>query len=163
MKHNVLLELALACGVSLIAARASAADQKAYHGSICQTLHGDGAGPTVNGFYGGAQGARVWCPLIRDQMSSSTQIDQAQIELYNTYTFASDIRCWLYTQYEDAAGFTLDYTANTTSATGFVELNGFASGLDTTTGQEGSAAFECELGPQDYLLHFYVKEETLTE
>jgi hypothetical protein len=69
----------------------------------------------------------------------------------------------LRTQQEDGAGGIFDSTVRTVAATGEIQLDGFETGLSTTTGQEASGEFMCTLNPGDVLHHLYVAEEVTAD
>jgi hypothetical protein len=149
---------ALALVLVMTPGSAHATDTKSFHGAACVGSTVDDLVALefgVDGVVNVAQSATaiVVCPLIRDHINSSSQIDSVAIEAYNA---SGSFSCYLWTQAEDIGGGVLSWDYKTTSSTGNVQLSNFT--VETTPGNEGSYSVTCDLGPSDRLYHIYLSE-----
>ncbi len=168
-------------GTVLLALSSSAfADIKAYHGGICRVVQTWAIRPDIYGYwqpkidhYGLTNlsdtfNLVVMCPLIRDLTDHPTG-PQIITELYNKND-GDFIRCAVTSQVEEQSPNTAayDYLYQETTTIGYTQLDFGtldATGIagDANSGNEGSYAMRCEIGPGDAIKHIYVNETQGTD
>lgn len=163
MKKSLQILLGIAM-VAVASASVAASNVKSYHGSSCRMrqspMSSDGTifaelstyGYKMTNYLPGR--TDVYCPLIRDEQDSTSQISSAYVEVYNAN--ADWLRCGLYTQNEDSAGTIVDSHLQYTYSSGFRQLGSFS--VDTYGGNEGSYVMACSVNKNDIIHHVYVKE-----
>lgn len=101
---NISLIIAIAASVSSF--NASAADRKAYNGSMCQPLHGSQAhmfyssattGISNEPFNGTASSKGGWvnCPIVRDTTDNTNGV-KIWVNVYRDGITSSPLRCTVY-------------------------------------------------------------------
>jgi len=146
------------CAVGcLLLVTSAQADIKSYHGTFCKPKYTSETEVVYHSYgirAGGEDGAYVRCPVIRDHMFSSTQVDGAVMEVYNA---GGNLNCTFYTQYEDVSGATFDSSYDNTTSTGADQLD-FGS-LSTYAGNEGAYVISCYLPENGRIYHYLINEE----
>lgn len=151
------------------------ADVKAYHGAICEpTDYFDPASswpywqnvPNVQFSWFGAmnlddQFRTFGCPLLRDNINVTNNINEVFVEITNDSTGVDNIGCVLFTQLEDRNLNVIpnyyDYQEKSTTAIGLVQL--VFNDIDTSPGNEGSYYLECTINRFDRIAHIHVNEQ----